>query len=224
MTTAQSWRKRLTRWLRDSLALVAAGRAYRLYNKLIRTEFIGWDQVQAWRAKGPVILCHWHGDDLALLGPFGGKAITMMVSRSRDGEMLARMLLHFGYRTARGSSNRGGAQALREMVRVVRAGHDVGLTVDGPLGPRNKVKPGVITLAKLTGAPIFPAGVWTRRKWVFTKTWHQTYIPKPGALVRICFDEPILVPAQAGQEELEAKRLELEAEFFRLHRRARQGG
>lgn len=212
--------KRLRVWLRDTAAPQLAGKLYKAYTLLIRDSFHGWDRVESARARGPVILCHWHGDDLALIKPFGPKQLTMMVSRSRDGELLARILGEFGYRVVRGSTNRGGVGALKEMAGLVRSGADVGLTVDGPTGPRARVKMGVIALAKLTGAPIFPAGVAASRKWLFAETWHQTYLPKPGSRVQILFDRPLWVDRSATKAEMEAKRLELEEELFRVHEEA----
>ncbi len=215
--------KRIRQGLRDHLGPGLAVGLLRLYNKLLRVDYLGWEKVAARRESGPVILCHWHGDDLALLVPFASRRLTMMVSRSRDGDLLSAIMARLGYSTVRGSTSRGGGQALRQMVRALRAGRDMGLTVDGPRGPREVVKPGVITLARLSGAPIFPAGVWADRKWVFKKTWHRTYLPKPGARIRFAFGEPILVPADATRERMEELRKEVEAEFFRLHDLARQG-
>ena len=209
--------KIIRHWLRDNLAPGPAVGFIRLWTRLLRPEFQGWGPVQEERAKGPVIFCHWHGDDLALLGPFADQKLTMMVSRSKDGDFLAGIMTRLGYRVVRGSTTRGGVGAMKGLVLAARQGHDLGLTVDGPQGPRARVQPGVIALAKMTGAPIFPAGVWAKSCWRFPKTWHQTYLPRPGSLVRIVFDRPIRVPVQAGKEELEAKRLELEAEFHRLH-------
>ena len=215
--------KKLRRKLRDSLGPGLAAGALKLYSRTLKTEYLGWDKVLAHRKDGPVILCHWHGDDLALLVPFAGKGLTMMVSRSKDGDLLSKIMTRLGYATVRGSTSRGGGQALRNLVRVVRSGRDVGLTVDGPRGPRTRVQAGVITLARLSGAPVFPGAAWADRRWVFKKTWHQTYLPQPGALVRIAFGEPILVPPKASKEEMEALRQKVEEEFFLLHEKARQG-
>ena len=220
----QSLGKRVRQGLRDNLGPGLAVGVLRLYQKLLRVEFLGWERVEAARRAGPVILCHWHGDDLALVVPFAGQGLTMMVSRSRDGDLLSGVMTRLGYATVRGSTSRGGGEALRRMLRALREGRDMGLTVDGPRGPRQVVKPGVITLARLSGAPIFPAGVWADRKWVFKKTWHQTYLPWPGARVRFVFGEPIVVPREADKERLEELRKEVEAEFFRLHQLAREGG
>jgi lysophospholipid acyltransferase (LPLAT)-like uncharacterized protein len=215
--------KRLRHFLRDRLAPSAAARFVRLYVRTLRLEWRGFDQVQAWRARGPVILCHWHGDDLALLGAFRDQGLTMMVSRSRDGELIAGVLEALGYATVRGSTSHYGVPALKDLVRLLRSGRDVGLTVDGPLGPRAVVKPGVAALAKLTGAPVFPVAVWASRRWLWAKTWHQTYLPKPGAVVRLQAGEPILVPARADKAELEGGRARIEAEFHRLRELVARG-
>jgi len=203
-------------WLRDHLAPVLAGRLYRLYCFSVRAEIRGWDKVEAWRARGPVIFAHLHGDDLALLNPFRNEGLTLMVSRSKDGELMDRGVRQFGYRTVRGSGTERAVAGLKELVRVIRSGGSVALAVDGPTGPRGVVKPGVVALAKLTGAPIFAGGVFARRKHVFQGTWHKTYLPLPWAKVVFCFDEPILVPADASSQVLEERRLQVEREIERL--------
>jgi len=218
-----SWRKGLLHWLRDRIAPWSAGRLLRLYSRLWSWEIIGNERVEEWLDRGPVIYVHWHGDDLALLPAFAHGGVTMMVSRSRDGDLAAQILAQFGYGAVRGSDSRDGVSGLKELIRLVRSGRSVGLTIDGPTGPRERVKPGVIALAKLTGAPILPAGVWAARRYLFAKTWHQTYLPLPGSRVRYVFAEPILVPPQASAEEMEAKRLELEREMMRLREEARLG-
>lgn len=215
--------KKIRRGFRDNLGPGLVVGSLKLYNKLIKQEYLGWERVLSQRTAGPVILCHWHGDDLSLAIPFAAQGLTMMVSRSRDGDFISGIMARLGYAAVRGSSSRGGGRALRELAGVLRSGKDVGLTVDGPRGPRTQVKAGVIALARLSGAPIFPAGVWADRRWVFKKTWHKTYLPKPGALVRIVFGEPIFVPADSTREQMEGLRKKVEEEFIRLHDLARQG-
>ncbi len=215
--------KKIRQGLRNNLGPGLAAGLIRLYNKMIRWEFQGWDRVLDQKKSGPVIMCHWHGDDLALMIPFADRGLTMLVSHSKDGDFISGVLSRLGYAAVRGSSSRGGGRALRELAGVVRSGKDVGLTIDGPRGPRTQVKAGVVVLARLSGAPIFPTGVWTDQKWVFAKTWHKTYLPKPGALVRIVYGEPIFVPADATREQMEDLRKKVEDEFFRLHDAARQG-
>jgi hypothetical protein len=79
-----------------------------------------------------------------------------LISRHRDGEIIARIVARFGHRAVRGSSTRGGASALRDLIRLGRAGADLVVTPDGPKGPRQEAKLGVIQLARATGLPIVP--------------------------------------------------------------------
>ena len=136
--------KKIRQILRDSLGPSLASGFIRLYNKTIRTEILGWDGVVAQRKAGPVIFAHWHGDDLSLLVPFSAEDLTIMVSRSKDGDLLSGVLNRLGYDTVRGSSSKGGKEALREMAGLLEKGRSMVLTVDGPRGPRARVKPGVI--------------------------------------------------------------------------------
>lgn len=215
---AKPLKKRILHWLRDGALPVAGVGFYRAWFATVRKNIVGWDEhVETALKKGPVIFAHLHGDDLALICPFGYTGFTIMVSKSKDGELLAKVLTALGFKTVRGSTGKGGRQALEEMRGLIGQGQSMILTVDGPSGPRGVVKPGVITLAAWTGAPIFAAGVATRPKKVFEGTWHKTYLTYPLAKANYRFREPILVPADATPEELEAKRLAVEEELKYLH-------
>ncbi len=221
---SKSVKKRFLHWLRDAVAPRLSVRLYKAYFALVRKDIQGWDEhVTPWLKKGPVIFAHFHGDDLALLCPFAWTGFTIMVSKSKDGDLLDLILRRLGYTTVRGSSRKGGLEALKMMAEILKGGRSVILTVDGPTGPRGVVKHGCVTLAKWSGAPIFAAGVAADRKYVFEKTWHKTYLPYPGAKVSYRFAEPILVDPEADGEALEAKRAEVQAELERLHRLAENG-
>ncbi|MCX7887254.1 MAG: lysophospholipid acyltransferase family protein, partial [Verrucomicrobiae bacterium] len=109
---------------------------------------------------GPVIFAFWHNRLLMLPYLFrkhwqrrNRRKVAVLVSASRDGEKLAQVLGRFGLLCVRGSSSRRGAQALVELTRLVQEGYDIGITPDGPRGPRYSVQDGVISLAQLTQAP-----------------------------------------------------------------------
>lgn len=139
----------------------------------------------ALKSKTPFILAHWHGDELALIHLFARYRLATMVSTSKDGEMMNLLIKLFGGVTSRGSSTRGGVSALKGLIRLMRAGHNTSMAVDGPKGPIYKVKPGVFELSKLTHAPIYWSGVYVDKKFEAKKSWNKAILPKPFAKVYI---------------------------------------
>ena len=111
-----------------------------------------------YRALGPgsLIFALWHGEYFPFLRYARKTGMCVFVSRSPDGEILARLLRRHGYEPVRGSTTRGGVRAMVDATRLVAAGHDAAIAVDGPRGPSHRVKPGIIHLARLTGCPIVP--------------------------------------------------------------------
>lgn len=165
----------------------------------------------------PVIFCVWHNRLALCLMMYRHYArkirqphrMAAIVSASRDGGILARVLRHFGVQPVRGSSSRRGPQALLELTTWAEHGYDLAITPDGPRGPRYVVQPGVIALAQLTGRPIVPAAY--RLHWKVTlKSWDRFQIPLPFGRVEVSIGEPFMVPRQATDEEREQARLELE--------------
>jgi len=145
------------------------------------------------------------------------RRLAAMVSASRDGGMLTRVLELFGVEPVRGSSSRRGAQALREMAAWGERGLDLAITPDGPRGPRYAVQSGVIATAQLTGLPIIPVSYRTR--WKFhLKTWDRFQIPLPFCLCEITAAPAIRVPREATAAEAEVLRQKLEAELRRITR------
>ena len=109
-----------------------------------------------WETGRPVIVAFWHGRQIMMPLCYGGSRLAILISRHRDGELIHRIVRRFGFDTVRGSTTRGGAQALRQMARLGRSGADLAVTPDGPRGPRCVAQAGVAELAKLTGLPIIP--------------------------------------------------------------------
>jgi len=110
------------------------------------------------------ILAFWHAHLLLMLHSKYKKPISVMISRSKDGEYIARVFDWYGVDSARGSSTRGGGAALRELVREARAGKNIVFTPDGPKGPAREVKDGVIVAAQLSGLPIVPIAFAAKKK------------------------------------------------------------
>ena len=163
-----------------------------------------------WAAHAPVIYAVWHGRILLLPRLYGRRGSHVLASRSRDGELVARWMTRFGLVPVRGSSTRGGGEALRQLARALREGGEVVVVPDGPTGPREVLKSGVIALARLSGAPIVPTAVGASREWRL-HSWDEFRIPKPFARCVVRFGEPIRIPAGADRATLEATRKDVEA-------------
>lgn len=160
-----------------------------------------------------VIFVFWHRYILPLAFQHRGEGASVLVSQHRDGEYIARVLARLGFRTARGSSTRGGSSGLRALVRDAREGVDLAVTPDGPRGPRYQVKEGVVTLARLTERPMVTVSVSTSRAWVLS-SWDAFVVPKPFATLQIRYGAPRYVPRQ--EESLEASRRSLERALMEL--------
>jgi len=164
----------------------------------------------------PAILATWH--NRLFLVPYlfqkywnirqRGK-IAVMVSASKDGERLVRVLKKFDLICVRGSSSRRGNTALLEMTRLVQAGADAGITPDGPRGPKYQVADGIISLAQLTGAPVIPISYVLSHK-IELNSWDGFMIPLPFGRAILRVGARVTVPAAASVDEREHKRLELE--------------
>ena len=129
--------------------------------------------------------------------------VVVLASLSRDGDLQTRILRRLGFRVVRGSSSRGGAAGLKALVDQVHLGADAAFAVDGPRGPRHKVKPGAVLAAKKTGAALVPIAVRPSRAWVLGKTWDWYTLPKPFAEIHITRGAPI--PLDGDVETVRAR-------------------
>ena len=155
------------------------------------------------------ILALWHGRILAATPYFQRRGIVAMASENFDGEWIAQLLGKFGYAAARGSTSRGGAMALRQLVTQVKD-HGVAFTLDGPRGPAEVAQPGAVWLAKATGNPLLPFHSEAASSWTL-KSWDRTQIPKPFTTVAMAIGKPIYVPRDSDERALEESRIALEA-------------
>lgn len=137
------------------------------------------------------ILAHWHGDELALLQIARRYKLSTIASQSKDGELMTKVLHLMGVKTSRGSSTRGGVQALKGLIGLVKAGGSCSFAVDGPKGPLHIVKPGVFEFSRILKIPIIAGSVKCDRAWHFPKSWNQTYLPKPFSNIDIIWSDPI---------------------------------
>ena len=166
----------------------------------------------------PFVLTFWHGRmlyALQLAQIYRQAQVTVMVSRSQDGEFISQVCQRFGVHPARGSTSRGGSRAMLEMVRRVQEGYIACMTPDGPRGPRYRAQPGVITVAQKTGAPILPLAFSAEWKKVF-QSWDRFVMPLPFSRVVVVYGELISVPAHATPDMLQAKQQEVEASLCRV--------
>ncbi len=161
---------------------------------------------------GAVLLCVWHQQFFSAIRHFQNYKIynpSIMISQSRDGEIVARMCKHNGWNAVRGSSSRGGKEALKKMITKLKETKLAAHIVDGPKGPSGKVKPGVIRLAHATDAVIVPVSVSAEKAWYFN-SWDKFLLPKPFAKVRLGFGKMIKFDRTKDKEIFEAQRKQLE--------------
>lgn len=144
-----------------------------------------------------------------------------MISTSKDGELMARLVRLLGGKTSRGSSTRGGVSALRGILRLVKAGYRPSVAVDGPKGPIHKVKPGIFELAKILQLPIYPMGISVTDRWSFPRSWNQTYLPKFFSQVVIFFGDPMPPSARDSDPRDPAVALDLEMRLMAARDRAK---
>jgi hypothetical protein len=163
------------------------------------------------------IYCTWHQRWFAGITFMPQRhPVSIMVSQSQDGDFIAEMITQLGWRVARGSSSKGGTKALRELLGYLQRGVSVGHIVDGPRGPFGQVKPGVLTLAQISGMPIVPMAVSPQKKWTFN-SWDRFMIPKPFSGVIVRFDREIYVPRKLGADAFEQLRQQIEDRFHFLY-------
>jgi len=206
---------RLKRWKRSALQWLAVN----LFGKLIlpllvrswrvETDFPA-DWLERARQGERLILAFWHNRQIGFLRIAATlRPVSVLVSQHGDGEIITRIMARFGVGAVRGSSTRGGTQALRTMLAATRE-TNLAITPDGPVGPRYEVKEGVVSLAALSGLPVFWVSWSSERVWIF-KSWDRFMLPKPFARLRFQATGPMHLNKSMKREEIEAARLDLEA-------------
>jgi lysophospholipid acyltransferase (LPLAT)-like uncharacterized protein len=162
----------------------------------------------------PLIFAFWHGQLLGIY--WNGRQhvradrINIMVSPSRDGRFLGRLLGFMGYRTVTGSSSSKGIAGLREMMEVLEKGDYAAIAVDGPRGPRHEVKSGPLFLARHTGAVIIPVIYHFEKKWAI-RSWDRLEVPRPFSTIHVDILHTLEVPSKMDHEHhLDQLRKELE--------------
>lgn len=154
------------------------------------------------------IYAFWHQRQVFFTWSHRNVSAAVLVSKSNDGEMIARTMELSGIDAVRGSSSRGGAAAAREMVEILRSGRDVGITPDGPRGPAREVKEGAVRVAQLAGMPIVPIANALSNRIEVAKAWDRFQVPLPFGRSVVIYGEPVRVGAG---DDLAAKAAELKA-------------
>lgn len=175
-----------------------------------RVDWSGVAELERSIARGEgCIYALWHSCLLPLTVLHRDRGVGVLISRHRDGELIARVVERLGYRTARGSSTRGGEGGLKAMIDFATGGRVVAVTPDGPRGPAETLKPGVVAIASRSGHPVWPIAAGARSTWRL-RSWDRMRIPKPFARVVVAAGEPLRVPAHLDPAGAEAWRARLE--------------
>ena len=185
---------------------------WRIYGEELPDKLIGEGQ--------PFIVAFWHGRLIMMAFSWSRcDLVHMLISGHRDGQLVSGMMSHFGSKTVFGSSTRGGAAAFIQLARLLRQGEVVGITPDGPRGPRMRANDGVIALAKVAGVPVLPLTFSASPRFVF-QSWDRFLLPLPVGRGVFIWGKPIHVPNGANEAIIADKRRELEDALQVLTRRA----
>jgi lysophospholipid acyltransferase (LPLAT)-like uncharacterized protein len=169
----------------------------------------------------PVIYSFWHRAVFPAAWMWRNLGIAVMVSRSFDGEYIARIIEKFGFVAVRGSSSRGGSEALRGMKKELDGGAAVAFTIDGPRGPKYAAKPGPVLLARASGRPMAAFYVALSDAWVL-KTWDEFMIPKPFARALVRVSAKMQVPERANEAQISDFQRSLQQALDRVTRFAEE--
>ncbi len=206
-------KRRLARWF---LPMLIYG-IMRLLRATMRMEIVGAEIPRPFHARGEgVIHIFWHGRMLMMPFVYQGTCMNVLISTHGDGEIIANVMRRFGFDLVRGSSSRGGKEALREMVRLLRGNKDISITPDGPRGPAEVLKEGVAQVARLTGRPVIPVSFAATRAKRFP-TWDRFLLPMPFSRATVVLGDPLYY---VDGEDGETFRLRIEAALRNVTARA----
>lgn len=213
----------LSRWRRMQIPLIASAVYWtvRALGPTIRYEVLGWQHIQRIHDSGrPVIYSFWHRSIFSATWHFRHRGIVVLNTTNFDGQWMRRVIERFGYRTAQGSSSRGGLKGLAVMAQRMQEGRDTAFTIDGPRGPRFVAKPGPVMLARRTGCPIVAFHAGLQKAHTFEKAWDLFQLPFPFSRGVILIHPPIYVPTDADQELMHDKHAEMQAALERTRHAA----
>ena len=206
-------RIKINRFITSKPVIYLLYRLIRIYSWTIRLTVEnedGW--LDHLRKGGAVLLCTWHQQFFSAIRYFQKYKIfkpSLMISQSRDGEVVAGVAKLTGWHPVRGSSSKGGRIALSKIIDRLQENRLAAHILDGPRGPAGEVKAGVIRLAHAAGAVIVPFHVIPENAWFFN-SWDKFFIPKPFSRVSLHFHPPIKFDAVTDPARFEAQRSRLE--------------
>ncbi len=151
--------------------------------------------------EGRYIYAFWHENLLIPAYHYGRPDIWVLISQHADGQLIAEACRHLKFKVVSGSATRGGVEAVRQMLRFGDRVH-LGITPDGPRGPRRQLNPGLVYLAARTGLPIVPVGFAFHRAWRL-RSWDRFALPYPWSAVECVTTDPVVVPENADKDQLE---------------------
>ena len=166
-----------------------------------------------------VVATFWHYSFLYNFYHMRKESGVAMVSASKDGEYIARLAGFFNFAAVRGSRNRKGLQAMKEMIRLIAAGRHAAVVADGSQGPPLVVQPGSILLASRTGAPVLPM-LWSASRYFTFNSWDRMAIPKPFSRIDFFYGEPLFIPQGLDAEGIERYRVQLEENLLVIYKKA----
>lgn len=210
-------------WYRCSIRLLPplVYRLMRIWLATCRLRTHGEEQFKQVAKEQAVIALFWHYSffyNFYFLRPYPS---AIMVSASKDGEYIARLAKKFGHIPVRGSSNRGGASALRKCIKHLRKGRHIGIVADGSQGPARQLQTGCLLMAAKSGRPILPL-VWAADRYIRIKSWDKTLLPKPFSRIVLLCGAPWYVPPHLDDKGLEEHRIGLQAQLNQLYEKAWQ--
>ena len=177
------------------------------------------------KKKESFIYAFWH--DQLLICPLTWQSefeIKVLISKHRDGDIIARLISKLGFKAIRGSThksgktkNKGGLTSARQMIKSLKNGISIGISPDGPKGPRHKVSDGILSISRLSNSSILPVGIGFKKKWVLN-TWDKFIIPKPFNQITIIWGEPL--PALKNEKSINQIKSKLENTMYNLTKRA----
>lgn len=212
-------KKRITDWLLLHVVPLLASLVIRVLYRLNRIELLGTEHLQDCRRQNKgVIYVFWHDQLLLMVKSAPSHGAKILISSSKDGEIIARTMRYFGHEAVRGSSTRGGIAAMKEMIALAKGHADLAITPDGPKGPRHQVKPGVVQLARLSGRMILPIAFACSRGRRFN-SWDRFLLPFPFGRGVFIIGEPL---EYEHGEEMEHFRLRLAEAMAGACRQARE--
>ncbi|MFA7421475.1 MAG: lysophospholipid acyltransferase family protein [Melioribacteraceae bacterium] len=171
------------------------------------------------KQKKNYVVAFWHGS--MLIGWFmqRNRNFASLVSKSKDGDVLTAILEKWDFHVVRGSSSKGGHEALDMMIHLTEENYHLALTPDGPTGPIYKMKPGAVITARRSQIPLLLVGIGMKSKWSL-KSWDKFEIPKPFSAVTAIYSQPIMIPAILTKEETSEVIDKCEAELNNLQKEA----